>query len=410
MTASPSAARRCRSASVRRAATSTITAFGWWNAPTRFLPSGRSTAVLPPIELSSWATSVVGTWMSGIPRRYVAARKPAASPSAPPPTATSGSRALDPQPGQLAGRALDDRQPLGRLALRHEAELERQPGALERGGDRRADRAPCARLRDDDRPRRAEPPELLDEEPPRDALAEDDPADGRRRRQEGRAGSDRSADDCVDRLDDRAHRGEPVDPVAGRVEALPRGHERADRPERIGSGDERPRVRAVAEALGERLGRPVEPDDRPAAVQPPAVARVDDRAAAGRDDPARPRARGSAARAPRPRPAPGPGSRPRPRARRSRRRAGRRRSRSSRRGRRTTAPWRAVSRRPTALLPLPGSPTRTRSTGRPQSSPPEPTAPAPSSSPDAAARPRGRCAAPRPPATGASGARAIRSR
>ena len=48
---------------------SAITSSGWWNAPTRFLPSGRSTAVLPPIEESIWATSVVGTWITGTPRR-----------------------------------------------------------------------------------------------------------------------------------------------------------------------------------------------------------------------------------------------------------------------------------------------------------------------------------------------------
>jgi hypothetical protein len=42
--------------------------------------------VLPPIDESIWATSVVGTWMTRIPRRYTAARNPAVSPSAPPPT------------------------------------------------------------------------------------------------------------------------------------------------------------------------------------------------------------------------------------------------------------------------------------------------------------------------------------
>ena len=35
---------------------------GWWNVPTRFLPSGRFTAVLPPIAASTCAVSVVGTW------------------------------------------------------------------------------------------------------------------------------------------------------------------------------------------------------------------------------------------------------------------------------------------------------------------------------------------------------------
>ncbi len=69
LTASPSAARSWRSGRVRRASTSMMTADGWWKAPTRFLPSGRSTPVLPPIAESIWATSVVGTWMNRIPRR-----------------------------------------------------------------------------------------------------------------------------------------------------------------------------------------------------------------------------------------------------------------------------------------------------------------------------------------------------
>ena len=42
-------------------ATSANTAIGWWNAPTRFLPSGRFTPVLPPIAASTFASSVVGT-------------------------------------------------------------------------------------------------------------------------------------------------------------------------------------------------------------------------------------------------------------------------------------------------------------------------------------------------------------
>ena len=69
LTASPSAARIWRSGSVRSISMSMMTALGWWNAPTRFLPSGRSTPVLPPIDESIWATSVVGTWMIGTPRR-----------------------------------------------------------------------------------------------------------------------------------------------------------------------------------------------------------------------------------------------------------------------------------------------------------------------------------------------------
>src|SRR5262249_52704521 len=46
-------------------------------------------AVLPPMEASTWARSVVGTWTKLTPRMYVAAVKPARSPTAPPPTATT---------------------------------------------------------------------------------------------------------------------------------------------------------------------------------------------------------------------------------------------------------------------------------------------------------------------------------
>jgi hypothetical protein len=45
--------------------------------------------LLPPTELSTWASSVVGTWMKSMPRSSVAAAKPARSPTTPPPRATS---------------------------------------------------------------------------------------------------------------------------------------------------------------------------------------------------------------------------------------------------------------------------------------------------------------------------------
>ena len=61
---------------------------GQWKAPTRFLPCGRSIAVLPPIAASTWATRLVGTGVQAMPRRYVAAAKPAASVVQPPPSAT----------------------------------------------------------------------------------------------------------------------------------------------------------------------------------------------------------------------------------------------------------------------------------------------------------------------------------
>ena len=67
---------------------------GWWKAPTRFLPSGELIPVLPPTELSTWASSVVGICTKPTPRRRMAAAKPARSPITPPPKAiTRSSRA-----------------------------------------------------------------------------------------------------------------------------------------------------------------------------------------------------------------------------------------------------------------------------------------------------------------------------
>ena len=66
---------------------STNTRCGCRNAPTRFFPADVSTPVLPPTLLSTIASSVVGTWTQGIPRKRVAATNPATSPTTPPPTA-----------------------------------------------------------------------------------------------------------------------------------------------------------------------------------------------------------------------------------------------------------------------------------------------------------------------------------
>src|SRR3990172_8260781 len=46
-------------------------------------------ATFPPMDASTWARSVVGSWTKGIPRMYVAATNPARSPTAPPPSARS---------------------------------------------------------------------------------------------------------------------------------------------------------------------------------------------------------------------------------------------------------------------------------------------------------------------------------
>ena len=42
---------------------------GCQKAPTRFFPTSRSTPVLPPTELSTWASREVGICTKGIPRR-----------------------------------------------------------------------------------------------------------------------------------------------------------------------------------------------------------------------------------------------------------------------------------------------------------------------------------------------------
>ena len=82
-----SPARYSRSGRLSSSAGSISTAQGGWKLPTRFLPLTRFTPVFPPIEASTWASSVVGTWSTGIPRMKMAARKPAMSLTMPPPKA-----------------------------------------------------------------------------------------------------------------------------------------------------------------------------------------------------------------------------------------------------------------------------------------------------------------------------------
>ena len=103
-TASARPARSCRSGSVPRIAGSTSTPAGWWNAPTRFFPCGRSTAVLPPMELSTCASTVVGTHTQGTPRSQVAAANPARSPTTPPPRATTAPPRSRPSSAKMAHR------------------------------------------------------------------------------------------------------------------------------------------------------------------------------------------------------------------------------------------------------------------------------------------------------------------
>ncbi len=65
---SPRPDRYSRSGRVASVVVSASTPAGWWNAPTRFLPSGRLTPVLPPIAASTIARSVVGACTTVTPR------------------------------------------------------------------------------------------------------------------------------------------------------------------------------------------------------------------------------------------------------------------------------------------------------------------------------------------------------
>jgi hypothetical protein len=88
---SPSPHRVSRSGSVASASRSQMTPEGCQNAPTRFLPSGRLTPVLPPIAASTMPSNVVETCTTGVPRCHTDAAKPATSVTMPPPTPTTTS-------------------------------------------------------------------------------------------------------------------------------------------------------------------------------------------------------------------------------------------------------------------------------------------------------------------------------
>ncbi len=88
-TTSARPARYSRSGSVPSTSTSITTPRGCQNAPTMFLPPGRLMPTLPPTELSTCASSVVGTCTNRSPRANVAATNPARSPTTPPPSATT---------------------------------------------------------------------------------------------------------------------------------------------------------------------------------------------------------------------------------------------------------------------------------------------------------------------------------
>lgn len=79
------------SESVDKTSGSQITQAGCLKAPTRFFPHGRSIAVFPPTEESTWAKSVVGICIYSSPLKNVAAAKPVISPTTPPPRAITQS-------------------------------------------------------------------------------------------------------------------------------------------------------------------------------------------------------------------------------------------------------------------------------------------------------------------------------
>ena len=121
------APRQRRAAAADRSATSA----GWWKAPIRFLPSAWLTPTLPPIELSTCASSVVGTCTSVMPRRKVAAAKPAVSPMTPPPTATMRAAAIGAGADQRLVDARDRLQVLEALAVGNEDRLAAAERALD---------------------------------------------------------------------------------------------------------------------------------------------------------------------------------------------------------------------------------------------------------------------------------------
>ena len=71
-------------------------------------------AVLPPMAASTMASKVVGTWMKGSPRMKMEARKPATSPTTPPPRAMTGVRRWAPRARSSRARRWTTAQVLAR--------------------------------------------------------------------------------------------------------------------------------------------------------------------------------------------------------------------------------------------------------------------------------------------------------
>ncbi len=191
--------------------------------------------------------------------------------------------ALGAQPGQLACGFLDDRHPLRAFALRQQDPLDRPALVREGRRDRLTGRRPRSGLRDQDCATGAKAAERIGDDRCRDALADHEVAAERAAPEEHRwpRGARGAPDELVDPLDDRRQLGDPVHPLGRGVEPIAIADEIADRAHRIAPDDQGPDVRGAAETLGEDLGPDVEPDGHSAAIERPAVARVDHRSAAG---------------------------------------------------------------------------------------------------------------------------------
>ena len=133
---SPRPARYSRGGNVARVVTSAYTASGWWNAPTRFLPSGRLTAVLPPIAASTCASNVVGACTTA-DAAVVDGRGEAGGVADHSP-AERDDRVVAEQPPRSEARAqvVDGRERLGVFTLADEEEVGGDAGLLEPGSQR----------------------------------------------------------------------------------------------------------------------------------------------------------------------------------------------------------------------------------------------------------------------------------
>ena len=193
---------------------------------------------------------------------------------------------LDAEGRKLAGRAFDHVEPFGSLAFGKEEMDDLATTFAQAAGQSLANRGPGAGLADEDRAPGTEQVELAIEGGRRDPVAEHDPPDRRGDAQEGGArGRTDLAEPRHHRIDDAVDLGDTaLGDVGGSIEPLAFHGETTERADRIAAGHQRPDVGGTAQALGEDLGTAVEPDRRAAPVERPAIARVEDGAATGRDD------------------------------------------------------------------------------------------------------------------------------